>query len=189
MADMPNNPDAPVDDPTYAAKCDHLASRASDVHVTLYAGIGPGTRPLSAPVPYKAYMGPSVGDLFFSTLAELDETLAHYRGCSVSFHCEDPELLEVHATAETHEKRRPNECEVSATRFALEMIEKLSRSERLKLVFVRHAFRYWMGRNERINDAPVLQDAYKAYEESGGSMQALLISLLTSDSFLYRTRS
>ena len=124
VADMPNNPDAPVDDSTYAAKCDHLASRASDVHVTLYAGIGPGTRPLSAPVPYKAYMGPSVGDLFFSTLAELDETLAHYRGCSVSFHCEDPELLEVHATAETHEKRRPNECEVSATRFALEMIEK-----------------------------------------------------------------
>ena len=69
---------------------------------------------------------------------------------------------------------------------ALEMIEKLSRSERVKQVFVRHAFRYWMGRNETINDAPVLQDAYKAYEESGGSMKALLISLLTSDSFLYR---
>ena len=55
-----------------------------------------------------------------------------------------------------------------------------------KQVFVRHAFRYWMGRNETINDAPVLQDAYKAYEESGGSMKALLISLLTSDAFLYR---
>jgi hypothetical protein len=71
---------------------------------------------------------------------------------------------------------------------ALEMIEKLSRSERVKQVFVRHAFRYWMGRNETINDAPVLQDAYKAYEESGGSMNALLLSLLTSDAFLYRTR-
>jgi hypothetical protein len=70
---------------------------------------------------------------------------------------------------------------------ALEMIEKLSRSERVKQVFVRHAFRYWMGRNETINDAPVLQDAYKAYEESGGSMKALLLSLLTSDAFLYRT--
>jgi hypothetical protein len=69
---------------------------------------------------------------------------------------------------------------------ALEMIERLSRSERVKQVFVRHAFRYWMGRNETINDAPVLQDAYKAYEESGGSMKALLISLLTSDAFLYR---
>ena len=53
-------------------------------------------------------------------------------------------------------------------------------------VFVRHAFRYWMGRNETINDAPVLQDAYQAYKKSGGSMKALLISLLTSDAFLYR---
>ena len=69
---------------------------------------------------------------------------------------------------------------------ALEMIEKLSRSERVKQVFLRHVFRYWMGRNETINDAPVLQDAYKAYEKSDGSMKALLISLLTSDSFLYR---
>ncbi len=69
---------------------------------------------------------------------------------------------------------------------ALEMIEKLSRSERVKQVFVRHAFRYWMGRNETINDAPVLQDAYKAYKENDGSMKALLLSLLTSDAFLYR---
>ena len=33
---------------------------------------------------------------------------------------------------------------------------------------------------------PVLQNAYKAYEENGGSMKALLTSLLTSDAFLYR---
>lgn len=69
---------------------------------------------------------------------------------------------------------------------ALEMIEKLARSERVKQVFVRHAFRYWMGRNETINDAPVLQDAYKAYSDNDGSMKALLASLLTSDTFLYR---
>jgi hypothetical protein len=29
-------------------------------------------------------------------------------------------------------------------------------------------------------------DAYKAYSDSNGSMKALLISLLTSDAFLYR---
>ena len=57
----------------------------------------------------------------------------------------------------------------------------------MKQVFVRHAFRFWMGRNETINDAPVLQDAYRAYEESGGSMEALIASLVTSDAFLYRT--
>jgi hypothetical protein len=43
-----------------------------------------------------------------------------------------------------------------------------------------------MGRNETINDAPVLQAAYKAYRENEGSMKAMLTSLLTSDAFLYR---
>ena len=71
---------------------------------------------------------------------------------------------------------------------ALEMIKKLSESERVEQVFVRHVFRFWMGRNENINDAPVLKTAHKAYKESGGSMKALLTSLLTSDAFLYRTR-
>ena len=69
---------------------------------------------------------------------------------------------------------------------ALEMIQKLSESERVEQVFVRHVFRFWMGRNENINDAPVLQAAHKAYKQSGGSMKALLTSLLTSDAFLYR---
>ena len=69
---------------------------------------------------------------------------------------------------------------------AIDMIEKLAKSERVEQVFVRHAFRFWMGRNETLNDAPVLQDAHRAYKESGGSMNALLTSLLTSDAFLYR---
>lgn len=69
---------------------------------------------------------------------------------------------------------------------ALEMIEKLANSERVEQVFVRHAFRFWMGRNETLNDGPVLQAAHKAYRENGGSMKAMLISLLTSDAFMYR---
>ncbi len=69
---------------------------------------------------------------------------------------------------------------------ALEMIDRLAASERVEQVFVRHAFRFWMGRNETLNDAPVLQAAHKAYRESGGSMNALITSLLTSDAFLYR---
>jgi len=69
---------------------------------------------------------------------------------------------------------------------ALEMIDKLAKSERVEQVFVRHAFRFWMGRNETLNDAPVLQAAHKAYREGGGSMNALITSLLTSDAFLYR---
>ncbi len=71
---------------------------------------------------------------------------------------------------------------------AIELIERLASSERAEQVFVRHAFRFWMGRNETLNDAPVLQDAHRAYKQSGGSMKALLVSLLTSDAFLYRNR-
>ena len=69
---------------------------------------------------------------------------------------------------------------------AIDLIEKLAGSRRAEQVFVRYAFRFWMGRNETLNDAPVLQDAYEAYRNKDGSMKALLVSLLTSDAFLYR---
>lgn len=69
---------------------------------------------------------------------------------------------------------------------AFELIDKLAESQRVEQVFVRHAFRFWIGRNETLNDAPVLREAYRAYDESGGSMKALVESLVTSDAFLYR---
>lgn len=69
---------------------------------------------------------------------------------------------------------------------AVALIKKLAGSERVRQVFVRHAFRYWMGRNETLADAPTLVAADRAYVESGGSMKALIASLLTSDSFIYR---
>ncbi len=71
---------------------------------------------------------------------------------------------------------------------AIEMIKKLAESERVEQVFVRHAFRFWMGRNETIHDGPVIRAAHKAYRDSGGSMKALIKSLVTSDAFLYRKR-
>jgi hypothetical protein len=70
---------------------------------------------------------------------------------------------------------------------AIDMIQRLARSARVRQVFIRHAFRYWMGREENLGDAQTLRDADRAYVESGGSMKALIKSLLTSDSFLYRT--
>ena len=105
VADMPNNPVAPVDDASYAAK--ERLTEKSDVHVTLYAGIGPNTNPLARHVPYKAFMGPSVGDLFFASQAQLEDAIAKYRGRNVSFHCEDPAILEASKGAPTHEQRRP----------------------------------------------------------------------------------
>jgi mono/diheme cytochrome c family protein len=68
----------------------------------------------------------------------------------------------------------------------IELVHKLANSERVRQVFIRHAFRYWMGRNETVLDAATLRRADKDYVASGGSMKALITSLLTSDSFLYR---
>lgn len=67
-----------------------------------------------------------------------------------------------------------------------EMIERLARSEHVEQVFVRHVFRFFMGRNETLGDAKTLQDAHRTYVDSDGSMKALVVSLLTSDSFIYR---
>ena len=48
-------------------------------------------------------------------------------------------------------------------------------------------FRYLLRRNETLADGPTLVAAHKAYRDSNGSFKALLVSLLTSDAFLYRT--
>ena len=47
----------------------------------------------------------------------------------------------------------------------------------MKRCFLRHAFRYWMGRNETPGDAAPLQAAHKAYRASGGSFKALVAAL------------
>jgi hypothetical protein len=69
---------------------------------------------------------------------------------------------------------------------AFELIDKLARSDRARQSFIRHAFRYFMGRNETLADSRTLIAADRAYLESDGSFNALLVSLLSSDSFFYR---
>ena len=66
------------------------------------------------------------------------------------------------------------------------MMTRIAKSDRARQSFVRHAFRYWMGRNETLADSATLIAADKAYRDGGGSFRALVISLLTSESFLYR---
>lgn len=120
--DMPNNPVPPVDKSSYEDKV-RLGEKAGG-DLWFYAGIGPGTNPLPYPVPYKVYMGPSIGDLFFRDLETLDATLKRYEGQTVSFHCEDPEILEAHKNEPHHHERRPVKAEAVATRDALWLIEK-----------------------------------------------------------------
>jgi dihydroorotase len=133
FADMPNNPVPPLDDKSYEDK--YQLTKKSPVDILLYAGIGSRTnalldagaadgRPRSRLVPYKVFMGPSIGDLFFKSAYDLEKVLEKYRGQSVSFHCEDPEILEANKNQPTHSQKRPPEAEVMAIDFALELIKK-----------------------------------------------------------------
>jgi mono/diheme cytochrome c family protein len=68
-----------------------------------------------------------------------------------------------------------------------ELISRLAESERVEQVFVRHVFRYFLGRNETLADGSTLIAAHKAYRDNHGSMKALLASLLSSQAFLERS--
>ena len=67
-----------------------------------------------------------------------------------------------------------------------DLIDKFAKSTRVRQSIIRHAFRFYMGRNEFTSDSQTLLDADQAYVRSGGSFKEVIISLLTSDSFRYR---
>jgi Protein of unknown function (DUF1588)/Protein of unknown function (DUF1592)/Protein of unknown function (DUF1585)/Planctomycete cytochrome C len=69
---------------------------------------------------------------------------------------------------------------------AFDLIGRIAKSDRSRQSIIRYAFRFYMGRNEMFSDSKTLIDADKAYLESGGSFRAVIVSLLTSDSFMYR---
>jgi cytochrome c553 len=71
---------------------------------------------------------------------------------------------------------------------ALDLVERLAKSARVRQSIIRHAFRYFIGRNEVLSDSKALIDADQAYLRSDGSFDAVIVSLLTSDSFIYRKK-
>ncbi|MEC7626885.1 MAG: DUF1588 domain-containing protein [Verrucomicrobiota bacterium] len=73
-------------------------------------------------------------------------------------------------------------------RTPFELIDRLANSTHCEQVFVRYVFRFFMGRNETLGDAKTLQEAHKAYVDNDGSMKALVLSLLISDSFVFRAK-
>ncbi len=70
---------------------------------------------------------------------------------------------------------------------AFELIDRLARAERVRQSIIRHAFRFFMGRNETLSDSSTLIEADQAYLNTGGSFQAVVVSLIGSDSFRLRT--
>ena len=72
---------------------------------------------------------------------------------------------------------------------AFDLIDRLAKSDKVRQSIIRHAFRFFLGRNEMLSDSKTLIDAEKAYLENHGSFDAVIVSLLTSDSFIYRKPS
>lgn len=86
--------------------------------------------------------------------------------------------------AHEHDRNRASKVRAGLAETQGRLQRLLQRSRRQ--VFVRHVFRFFMGRNDTLGDAATLQDAHRAYVESTGSFQALVISLPSPDSFIYR---
>jgi hypothetical protein len=95
--------------------------------------------------------------------------------------------IEVRPVDATGEISGTGEADVDGpVRDASELVHRLAKSDRVRQSIIRHAFRFWMGRNEMLSDSRTLIDADQAYVSSGGKFSEVLVSLLTSDSFLYR---
>ena len=69
-----------------------------------------------------------------------------------------------------------------------DLVERLAASEVVRACFVRHAFRFWLGRDEREGDGCALTDAYGAYE-TDGSYRDLVRGLFLSRAFLWREQT
>jgi len=122
ICDMPNNPIPPVDDDSYLNKL--MLTKNSNIPVLLYAGISEVSKPLSFPVPYKIFLGNSVGNLKWLNLDSLERALERYRGNFVSFHCEDSNILANSINGRTHNEKRPLVAEEQAIDYAIKVIAK-----------------------------------------------------------------
>jgi len=68
-----------------------------------------------------------------------------------------------------------------------EMSDKLSRSEQVSECFALNAFRFASGRIESESEMCDVSKIHKAFSQSGGDMRTLAVSLVGSESFLFRT--
>jgi hypothetical protein len=69
---------------------------------------------------------------------------------------------------------------------AVELLGRLADSTTVSQCFVRHAFTYWMGRQDGQGDGCSLVGAHAAFTRAGDHLE-LLASLFSSRSFLYRS--
>ena len=121
FAAMPNDPEPPDNEHSYARKIAISASSACPV--VLFGAITASSEPW-ADIPYKVYLDAQSSSVSFTRWSDLEATLSRYRGHRVFFHAEDPELLKLSVGAGPRWQTRPPEVEISAVEKILELTAK-----------------------------------------------------------------
>lgn len=70
---------------------------------------------------------------------------------------------------------------------AIELSQRLAGSDRVEQCFLRHSLRFFLGRDEANADACTLANVREAWKRSDGDLAEAVVTLLASDSFLYRS--
>jgi hypothetical protein len=70
---------------------------------------------------------------------------------------------------------------------APDLAQKLATSDRVQECFALQEMRYGLSRVESVNDACSAQQIYQSFSTSGFNLQALLVAVVRSDAFRYRT--
>ena len=100
VADMPNNPAAPIDDASYAAKEALVEKQQSAGRLHALCRHRAGDQAADYEVfPTRRTWARASAICFSRRWNNSTQTLANYAGQAVSFHCEDPLLLEKHKAA------------------------------------------------------------------------------------------
>jgi hypothetical protein len=71
---------------------------------------------------------------------------------------------------------------------ALELADRLARSKDASACMVTHWFRFGNGRDRTADDACTMETLSTAFQSSGGSIRSLLLALVQSDAFVFRSK-
>ncbi len=121
FAAMPNDPTPPYNKESYSRKIAVAVSSACPV--ILFGSVTASSEPW-ADIPYKVYLDAEPSPVSFTGWSDLEAALGRYRGHSVFFHAEDPEILEKFSGTGPRSKTRPPEAEIYAVEKILELTAK-----------------------------------------------------------------
>ncbi|MBL0690910.1 MAG: amidohydrolase family protein [SAR324 cluster bacterium] len=121
---MPNTPCPLTNQKELTWHRKKIDSLKSPISIFNYIAIAPDSKPIEGEHHYKLFVGPTIGSLFFTSAKEIENTLQHYQGQTISFHVEDYQVINDNQQQLTHQLRRPAKAVLTALDYMLELVEK-----------------------------------------------------------------